>query len=286
MLPTERRRRFRDHLTGGVCIQPASVFDPISARLAGSLGFEIGMLAGSVASAVVLGAPDVAVLTLPELAAQARRITRVSDISLMVDADHGYGNALSVMRTVRELEDAGVSAMTIEDSSLPAAFGASDREQLIGIDEMTAKLHAALEARQDPATVIVGRTHAMRHEGLDSALTRARAYAATGVDAIFVVSIPEEQDLAALAAAVELPLMIGGPSTPLTNEQLAGHRVRIVIRGHAVLQAQVKAVYEALRHHAQGDPSSAYADLLASPELMAVATGAEAHERWRQEYLG
>ncbi len=286
MLPTARRQRFRDHLAGDVCIQPASVFDPITARMADALGFEIGMLAGFVASAVVLGAPDVAVLSLPELAEQARRVTRASDISLLVDADHGYGNALGVMRTVRELENAGVSAMTIEDSSLPAAFGAGESEQLIGIDEMTAKLRAALEARVDPATVIIGRTHAMRREGLESTLARARAYAATGVDAIMAVNMPGEADLSALEAAVDLPLVIGGPSSPLSNQQLATHRVRIVVRGHAVLQAAVKAVHEALSRQVQGQPWSGYADLLASAELMGIATGSDMHERWRQDFLG
>ena len=91
-----------------------SVFDAMSARLAEAAGFEIGMLAGSIASAMAIGAPDWTLITLTEFADQARRITRASDISLMVDADHGYGNALNVMRTVEEMENAGVSALTIE----------------------------------------------------------------------------------------------------------------------------------------------------------------------------
>jgi carboxyvinyl-carboxyphosphonate phosphorylmutase len=286
MRPTERRQRFRNHLAGITCVQPASVFDPITARIADALGFEIGMLGGSVASAVVLGAPDVAVLSLTELAQQAQRVTRASDISLVVDADHGYGNALGVMRTVHELENAEVSAMTIEDSSLPAAFGASGSEPLISTNEMTAKLRAALEARADPATVIIGRTHAMRSEGLESTLARARAYAATGVDAIMVVNMPNEVDVSALEAAGDLPLVIGGPVSPMTNEQLAAHRVRVVIRGHAVLQATVKAVYEALSRQAAGQAAPEYADLLASTEQMGVATGTEIYERLRQDYLG
>ena len=118
-----RRERLRKHLAGSECVRPASVFDPVSARIADSLGFEFGMLGGSVASAVILGAPDLAVVTLTELADQCRRIARASDISLVVDADNGYGNALSVMRTVEELEDAGVSGMTIEDTALPQSYG-------------------------------------------------------------------------------------------------------------------------------------------------------------------
>ena len=122
---TVRRRRFRAILSGARCVHPASVFDAISARIAEDLGFEAGMLGGSVASLAVIGAPDVMVLSLTEFAAQAYRICRAGNLPLMVDADHGYGNALNVKRTVEELETAGVAALTIEDTLLPAPFGAA-----------------------------------------------------------------------------------------------------------------------------------------------------------------
>src|SRR4029077_2068301 len=105
---SERRERFRAILSGAKCVYPGSVFDPISARIAEALGFEVGMLAGSIASFTVLGAPDLIVLTLTEFAEQAYRINRAGKLPLLVDADHGYGNALNVMRTVQELETAGV----------------------------------------------------------------------------------------------------------------------------------------------------------------------------------
>jgi oxaloacetate decarboxylase len=111
---TDRRRRLRAILKGDRCYHPASVFDPLSARIAQDLGFEVGMFAGSTASLTVLGAPDLILITLSEFAGQAYRINRAFDRPLLVDADHGYGNALNVMRTVQELETAGVSALTIE----------------------------------------------------------------------------------------------------------------------------------------------------------------------------
>ncbi len=120
---TARRERFREVLAGNSCIRPASVFDPISARLAEDIGFEVAMLAGSTASMTVLGNPDLILLTLAELAEQTRRICRAGNLPLLVDADHGYGNALNVMRTVEELETSGVAALTIEDTELPAPFG-------------------------------------------------------------------------------------------------------------------------------------------------------------------
>src|SRR6266850_4125637 len=106
---TERRKKFRAVLAGSKCLSPASVFDPLSARVAESVGYEIGMLAGSVASNTTLAAPDLIVLTMTEFAEQIRRITRASTLSLLVDADHGYGNALNVMRTVQEFEHAGAA---------------------------------------------------------------------------------------------------------------------------------------------------------------------------------
>ena len=107
MLASQRREYFRGVLEGNQVGYPISVFDPITARIADHLGARIGILGGSIASATILAAPDLIVLTLTELVDQIRRITRVSDVSLMVDADHGYGNALNVMRTVEELEGQG-----------------------------------------------------------------------------------------------------------------------------------------------------------------------------------
>src|SRR5438445_5147637 len=134
-----RRRRFRALLAGDRCIHPGSVFDPISARIAEDLGFEVGMFAGSTASLTVLGAPNIIVLTLTEFAAQAYRINRAGGLPLMVDADHGYGNALNVKRTVEELETAGVAAMTIEDTVLPRPFG-DGKTQLIALEEGVGKM--------------------------------------------------------------------------------------------------------------------------------------------------
>ena len=118
----DRRKAFRAVIEGDVCVHPGSVYDPMSARIAQDIGFEVGMFAGSTGSLTVLGAPDLIVMTLTEFAAQCLRINRAAEIPLMVDADHGYGNALSVMRTVQELETAGVSGMSIEDTELPQPY--------------------------------------------------------------------------------------------------------------------------------------------------------------------
>ena len=140
------RCAFRALLATDACYHTASVFDPMSARIAADLGFEVGILGGSVASLQVLAAPDFALITLSEFVEQATRIGRVSRLPVIADADHGYGNALNVMRTVTELERAGVAALTIEDTLLPAQFGRKSTD-LIPVEEGVGKIRAALEAR-------------------------------------------------------------------------------------------------------------------------------------------
>lgn len=286
MLPTDRRRRLRAYLEGGECVRPASVFDAVSSRIAYALGFEVGMLGGSIASAVILGAPDIAVMTLTELADQARRITRAADISQIVDADHGYGNALNAMRTVRELEDAGVSGMTIEDTALPSRYGSGGKEELIPIGEMTDKLRAAVAGRQDPATVVFGRTHALQASTLDDAVERVAAYAETGVDAIFLMGVREEAHLQAARAATSLPFMLGSTPESLANDLLAGYGVRFVLRGHGTYTQSVRAIYESLEHQARGGAASELADREPEPAMTAAATASARYSEWREAFLG
>jgi carboxyvinyl-carboxyphosphonate phosphorylmutase len=243
---TDRRSAFRAVLTGQACIHPASVFDPLSARIAEDLGFETGILAGSTASLTVLGAPDLVVLTLTEFAEQIRRITRASRLPLLVDADHGYGNALSVMRTVQELEVAGVAAMTIEDTVLPRAYGSST-PQLTTIEEGLGKVRAALAARTDPALVIVARTSAMTISSTEDAVERARAYAAAGPDALFFTGISSIDQIQAVRAVTDLPIILGGIQGDLGGPKaLASMGVRIALQGHQPILAAAQAVHDTL----------------------------------------
>ena len=246
-----RRARFRALLNEDACFHPASVFDPLSARIAEDLGFESSMLAGSVASLAVLGAPDLIVLTLTELAEQTLRISRAGELPLLVDADHGFGNAHNVMRTVEALENAGVAALSIEDTLLPQPFGQT-RPQLISLDEGVGKMRAALTARSDPSLVIAGRTH-LGITDVDDAIRRITAYAAAGVDAIFLVGVKTREDLAALSASVDVPLIVGGHAAELQDrDYLAGQRVRIALQGHKPFMAAVQGVYETLRALREG----------------------------------
>ena len=286
MNPTERRQRYRSYLAREQCIQPASVFDPISSRLATSLGFEIGMFAGSVASGVVLGAPDLTVITLSEFVDQARRITRASDISLMVDSDHGYGNALNVMRTVSELEAAEVCAMSIEDTALPAPYGETQGASVISPAEAVGKMKAAVAAKRDPATVVIGRCAAMPIEGIDGVVARARAYEEAGVDALFFTNLSTKPHVEAIHAATTLPLMLGSAPAELQDaEWLAAHRVRIALKGHLPFQTMVQGIYEALKHHSEGGEPPGLSHRTPSPDVMAQALANADYDTWQREFL-
>ena len=183
---TTRREKFRKILKGNRLIHPGSVYDPISARIAQDIGYEIGLLGGSAASIAILGAPDITLITLSELVEQCRRICRASDMPLLVDADHGYGNALNVARSIEELEAVGVAAITIEDIVQPRPYGKNDKKP-ISIEEMVGKLRAAVQARLDPSLVIVGRLTGLRTAGLEDTLKRIPLVEATGVDALMVL---------------------------------------------------------------------------------------------------
>ncbi len=282
---TGRRERYRGILAGDKCVNPGSVFDPISARIAEGLGFEVGMFAGSIASATVLGAPDLVVLTLTEFAEQVHRICRAGDLSLMVDADHGYGNALNVMRTVEELETAGVSGLTIEDTVLPRSFGGGE-DQLLSLEEGTGKMKAALAARQDPALTVIGRTAALRISGLEDTIRRVRAYEQTGVDAIFVVGAATRKEVETLNSALSLPLILGGASGELSDKEFLGaHGVRIALQGHQPFQAAVKAVYDTLKALRDGVPPSELSPQLATADQTDLFTRLSNYSRWTEEFL-
>lgn len=281
----KRSDALRSILSGSTCVRPGSVYDAISIRIAEDLGFEVGMFGGSVASLAVLGDPDIALITLTELAEQMRRMSRAAALPVLVDADHGYGNALNVRRTVEELETAGAAGLTIEDTLLPQAYGEAGT-QLISLEEGVGKIKAALDARGDPSLVIVARTGAASITSLDDAIARARAYEATGVDALFFTGIKTPAELEAVAKATKLPIVLGGaPETMSDPAYLGEQRVRIALQGHAPFAAATNAVYATLKALREGLPPRALTGL-ASAELTGKVTREAKVKARSSEFLG
>lgn len=282
---SERRERFRTVLSGDACVYPGSVFDPVSARITEDLGFEVAMFAGSIASLAVLGAPDLITLTLSEFAEQAHRICRAASLPLLCDADHGYGNALNVRRTVEELETAGVAALSIEDTALPAPFGSNGKPQLLSVEEGVGKMRAALDARCDPNLVIAGRTGAAAISGTEDAISRAKAYEASGVDAIFMTGIKTRDDLDRIAPEINCPLILGGAGKELFDRSYLGpHGVRVCLQGHQPFMAAVQAVHDTLAALRAGESPQSLKGI-ASDELMQRVTRSEDYARWVKNWL-
>jgi carboxyvinyl-carboxyphosphonate phosphorylmutase len=281
----ERRERLREILLGNRFVRPASVYDALSARTAEALGYEMMMFAGSTASLAVVAAPDLVVLTLSEFADQARRITRAASLPLMVDADHGYGNALNVTRCVQELETAGISALSIEDTILPKPFGASG-DTFISVDEGVGKMKAALAGRSDPSLVILGRTSAIRTEGLESVVQRAKAYQAAGVDGLFFVGLSSRAELESLRAASSLPFVLGTASGELSDAvYLESQGVRLGGWDHRPIQAATQAVYDTMRAHRVATAPDKLPPALEPADLWKIVTRQADYDRATSEFL-
>jgi len=254
--------------------------------MAEDLGYETAMFAGSVASMVILGAPDEAIITLTEFNEQVRRICRASNIPLIVDADHGYGNALSVQRTVEELETSGVAGLTIEDTLLPRKYAQGDKAELVSIDEGVGKMKAALDARHDPELVIFGRTSSPAISGLADAIKRCQAYRDAGVDAVFVNGIGSKEDLDSFCRAVATPVMIGNVGTKFEDADYLGKTgVRIALQGHLPHLASLHAAFDTLKALREGMPASTVSKSL-SRDLLKRSTRLEKYEDNFRQFLG
>ncbi|PRB82752.1 oxaloacetate decarboxylase [Pseudomonas sp. MYb185] len=277
----EMRNAFRALLASSSCFHTASVFDPLSARIAADLGFEVGILGGSVASLQVLAAPDLALITLSEFAEQATRIGRVARLPVIADADHGYGNALNAMRTVIELERAGVAALTLEDTLLPAQFGRKSYD-LISVEEGVGKLQAARQARNDNALAIIARTHA-GVQSLPEVIQRTRAYQEAGADGICLVGVEDFSHLEAIAEDLRIPLMLVTYGNPQLRDdaRLAGLGVRIVVNGHGAYFAAIKATYDSLREQR----GIAIGNGLSASELATRYTCPDEYIAWAGQYM-
>ena len=208
-------------------------FDGLSARLVEEAGFEAAYLSGG-AVARSMGIPDIGLVTMSETIERACQVVSAVKLPIIADADTGYGNAVNLVRTVREFERAGVAAIHIEDQITPKRCGHLDGKEVISITEMANKLEAALAARTDENFCIIARTDARGVHGLDDAIERARVFAQLGVDAIFVEAPQSEEELANIPRRLPgVPLLVnvfkGGktPMLPMKHLQAMGYRIAI-----------------------------------------------------------
>jgi oxaloacetate decarboxylase len=281
------REQFRRVLTRPTCTLAANIFDPLSARIAQMLGYEVCVLSGSVGKAANLAVPDLVLSNMSDGVDHCRRILRSADVSLMVDAEDGFGNAVNVMRTVKELEAAGVSGIEIEDNAVPRQFHVSN-PGLVSQAEQVGKLKAAVAARSDPTTVIIARTSALAERPRDEALERIRAYSDTGAEALMLVGAHRgRSDLEAVHQVTTLPLCVLNPPPEVRNDAdfLAAHGVRILMLGNPTYAVAVQAIYDSLKHLQDGGSLEALQDRQASPDLLRAVNRTDEFMQHQQTYF-
>ena len=277
------RARLRELLAGPAPVVAPGSYDALSARLVEQAGFPVVYMSGFASTASLIGRPDVGLLGGAEMIDNARRIVAAVDVPVIADADTGYGNAINVVRTVREYEQAGVAGIHLEDQVMPKKCGHMSGKAVIGADEMAGKIRAAVAARRDPDLVLIARTDAAAVEGLDAAIARARTYAHAGADVLFVEAPTSEDDIARVATELRgvAPLVFnwaeGGRTPPLSLDRIAELGFSLVLFPIGTLLAAtagIRALLATLR--ADGTPQAAMAglptfdgftDLIGLPEI-------------------
>jgi len=277
------RARLRELLSAGTPLMAPGAYDALSARLIEQAGFDVVYMTGFGTTASLIGRPDVGLLSGAEMVDNARRIVSAVDVPVIADADTGYGNAINVVRTVQLYEQAGVAGIQLEDQVMPKKCGHMSGKALIGADEMVGKLRAAVAARTDPDLVIIARTDAVAVQGLDEAVTRARAFAEAGADLLFVEAPTSEEDVVRVAEELRdvAPLVFnwaeGGRTPPLSLERITELGFALVIYPIGTLLAAtagIRALLATLK--AEGTPVSAlpglppfdeFTELIGLPEV-------------------
>ena len=280
------REQFRSVLARPTCTLAANIFDPLSASIAHMLEYEVCVLSGSVGKVANLGVPDGVLSNMSDVVDHCRRITRIADVSLMVDAEDGFGNAVNVARTVREMEAAGVSAIEIEDNFVPKQFGV-ENPGLISKEEQVGKLQAAVAARTDPTTVIVARSAALGLTPLDEALDRIQAYSQTGAEALMLTGSSSRDQLEAVHRVTTLPICVLSPTADIRNDPafLAANGVKILMLGNPTFAVAVKAIFDSLRRLKEGGSLEELGDRQATPDLLRSVNRTDEFLQWQEEYL-
>ena len=264
------------------------VYDTLSAKIAERAGFELAFISGYAVSATYIGEPDIGLLTQTEIVERARRICRGVEMPIIVDADTGYGNALNVARTVRELIDAGAAGCFLEDQQWPKRCGHMRGKKVVGRGEYLARIRAAVDARRDADFFIVARTDAIADGGLDEAVARAEAARAAGADATFIEAPRSPDELAAVGRRAPKPTvanMVEQGRTPLrSRDELAALGFQLILYPLTGLFAAARALETAYgRLLAEGD-TAGYEDQLFAFERFNELLGASEKQALADRY--
>lgn len=246
-----KTKRLRELLNKPGIISTPGAYDVWSARLVEKAGFPAVYMTGYGAAVSVIGQPDIGLITMTEMAIHAKNIASAVDIPLIADADNGYGGVLNVIRTVQEYERGGIAAIQLEDQVFPKRCGHMEGKELIPMEEMIAKVRAAVHARKCEDLVIIARTDARAVNGFDDAVKRSLAYADAGADVIFFEAPQSVEEMREVARTIPKPLlanMVEKGKTPLlSKEELEKLGYKIVIHPASLLYAATKSVIKLLQ---------------------------------------
>ena len=249
--PRSPGKRFRDAL-GEQPLQIVGTINAYTAIMAEKSGHKAIYLSGGGVANASFGLPDLGMTTMNDVVEDARRITAASNLPLLVDIDTGWGGALNIGRTVREMERAGVAAVHLEDQVAQKRCGHRPNKEIVSKDEMVDRIRAAADARQDPDFFIVARTDAFAQEGRDAAIDRARACVDAGADAIFAEAVADLDDYQAFVEALDVPVLANITEfgkTPLFNrDELAQVGVGMVLYPLSAFRAMNKAALNVYQH--------------------------------------
>ena len=246
--------RLRSAIDAERPLQVVGTINAYCALLAGQAGFRAIYLSGAGVANASFALPDLGITTLNDVLEDARRITRATDVPLLVDVDTGFGGAFSIARTVRDMADAGVAGIHLEDQVQAKRCGHRPGKQLVEAGEMVDRVKAAVDARQDESFVIMARTDAHAVEGLQAAIDRANQYVAAGVDAIFAEALTSLDEYRSFTSAVRVPVLANltefGKTPLFTVDQMRDAGVRLVLyplTAFRAMSAAAKDAYETLR---------------------------------------
>ena len=282
-------RRFRDALADPPVIVPG-VFNALTARMAQRAGFRAAYQSGAALSAGLAALPDVGLITQSEFAEQGRYLAQAVDIPVITDADTGFGEALSVERTVQLFESAGLAGLHLEDQQLPKRCGHLSGKTLVTTDAMVSKLKAAVRARRHPDFVIIARTDARASEGLNAAIARARAYVQAGADMVFPEALESADEFRAFAEDTTVPLIANmtefGKSPLFTADELNEMGYAAVLFPVTLLRIAMKATESALSQLAAEGTQRNLLERMQTRAALYELLGYEGFERRDREYFG
>jgi len=284
-----RTTRLRQLFQGPGIVMAPGAFNPLSALLVEQAGFPAIYITGAGLASNLLGVPDIGLVSMAEVLEAARRIVQVTGVPAICDVDTGFGNAVNVIRTVREFEAAGLAAIQLEDQVMPKKCGHTEGKQLIPRAEMVQKIKAAADTRQDPDFVLIARTDAIAVTGLEDALDRANAYREAGADILFVEAprtVDEMRRITREVPGVHLVNVVeGGGKTPvLRAEEYCEIGYHLAIYPIAPWTASIKAMQEVLGVLRSDGVTSRYADRMVSFQEMFEIVGRSRYAALERKY--